>query len=40
MTVRVTEPADPRLGDYLRLTDVALRRVKEPAEGLFIAEGE
>jgi tRNA G18 (ribose-2'-O)-methylase SpoU len=40
MTDPVTEPGDPRLGDYLRLTDVALRRVKEPAEGLFIAEGE
>jgi len=40
MTVLVTEPTDPRLRDYLRLTDVALRRVKEPAEGLFIAEGE
>jgi tRNA G18 (ribose-2'-O)-methylase SpoU len=40
MTVLVTGPGDPRLGDYLRLTDVALRRVKEPAEGLFIAEGE
>ena len=40
MTVRVTAPGDPRLGDYLRLTDVALRRVKEPAEGMFIAEGE
>src|SRR5215210_9353915 len=40
MTVRVTAPGDPRLGDYLRLTAVALRRVKEPAEGLFIAEGE
>jgi tRNA G18 (ribose-2'-O)-methylase SpoU len=40
MTVLVTAPRDPRLGDYLRLTDVALRRVKEPAEGLFIAEGE
>jgi tRNA G18 (ribose-2'-O)-methylase SpoU len=40
MTVRVTAAGDPRLGDYLRLTDVALRRVKEPAEGLFIAEGE
>lgn len=40
MTVRVTAPGDPRLSDYLRLTDVALRRVKEPTEGLFIAEGE
>lgn len=31
---------DPRLGDYTDLTDVALRRRREPAEGLFIAEGE
>jgi len=31
---------DPRLGDYTDLTDVALRRVREPAEGLFLAEGE
>ena len=34
----VTDPADPRLDDYLHLTDVALRRVKEPEEGLYIAE--
>ena len=26
------------LGDYSRLTDVALRRVSEPADGLYIAE--
>ncbi|SFD38249.1 TrmH family RNA methyltransferase [Streptomyces aidingensis] len=43
MTVRpaeITDPADPRLSDYTSLTDVALRRVREPAEGLFMAEGE
>ena len=28
------------LGDYVGLTDVALRRRREPAEGLFMAEGE
>lgn len=28
------------LTDYVGLTDVALRRRREPAEGLFIAEGE
>ena len=28
------------LGDYVDLTDVELRRRKEPAEGLFVAEGE
>jgi tRNA G18 (ribose-2'-O)-methylase SpoU len=31
---------DPRLADYRSLTDVALRRKVEPANGLFIAEGE
>ncbi len=36
--VAVQDPADPRLRDYTGLTDVALRRVREPAEGLFIAE--
>ncbi|GAA2146098.1 RNA methyltransferase [Kitasatospora kazusensis] len=36
----VTDPADPRLADYTGLTDVELRRRREPAEGLFIAEGE
>ncbi|MEW2549747.1 RNA methyltransferase [Streptomyces sp. NPDC047002] len=36
----VDDPADPRLGDYTDLTDVELRRRREPAEGLFIAEGE
>ncbi|HET7474443.1 MAG TPA: RNA methyltransferase [Dermatophilaceae bacterium] len=40
MPVAVTDPDDPRLSDYVRLTDVALRRVREPAEGLFIAESE
>jgi tRNA G18 (ribose-2'-O)-methylase SpoU len=29
---------DPRLDDYVRLTDMALRRVKEPERGLYIAE--
>ena len=38
--VPVDDPADPRLADYTRLTDVELRRHREPAEGLFIAEGE
>jgi len=38
--VAVTAVDDPRLGDYTDLTDVALRRVREPAEGLFLAEGE
>ena len=34
----VQGPGDPRLRDYTGLTDVSLRRVREPAEGLFIAE--
>ncbi|MGH9005298.1 MAG: TrmH family RNA methyltransferase, partial [Acidimicrobiia bacterium] len=38
--VHVEDPADPRLGDYTDLTDVALRRVREPDLGLFLAEGE
>ncbi|NUR25216.1 MAG: RNA methyltransferase [Catenulispora sp.] len=38
--IEVTDPADPRLYDYSGLTDVELRKVREPAEGLFLAEGE
>lgn len=38
--VVVTDAKDARLSDYTDLTDVALRRVREPAEGLFLAEGE
>lgn len=38
--ITVDDPADPRLADYVALTDTRLRRVVEPAEGLFIAEGE
>jgi len=36
--LRITDLSDPRLGDYLNLTDVALRRVSEPAGGLYLAE--
>ncbi len=36
--VPVDDPADPRLRDYTSLTDVNLRRILEPAEGLFMAE--
>ncbi|MDQ1485258.1 MAG: hypothetical protein QOJ62_951 [Actinomycetota bacterium] len=39
-TVFVEGVADPRLADYRALTDVELRRRSEPAEGIFIAEGE
>ncbi|MFF1835756.1 TrmH family RNA methyltransferase [Streptomyces sp. NPDC058231] len=38
--ITVDDPDDPRLNDYTDLTDVELRRRREPAEGLFIAEGE
>ncbi|MFD5746713.1 TrmH family RNA methyltransferase [Streptomyces sp. NPDC127033] len=38
--ITVEDPDDPRLSDYTGLTDVELRRRREPAEGLFIAEGE
>jgi tRNA G18 (ribose-2'-O)-methylase SpoU len=36
--LRITELSDPALDDYLNLTDVALRRLTEPASGLYIAE--
>ncbi|WP_237739984.1 TrmH family RNA methyltransferase [Serinicoccus marinus] len=36
----IDEPRDPRVRDYFQLTDVALRRVLEPAEGLYLAESE
>jgi tRNA G18 (ribose-2'-O)-methylase SpoU len=38
--VLVSDASDPRLADYVSLTDVHLRRSLEAAEGLFIAEGE
>jgi tRNA G18 (ribose-2'-O)-methylase SpoU len=38
--ISIEDPDDPRLVDYTDLTDVELRRRREPAEGLFIAEGE
>jgi tRNA G18 (ribose-2'-O)-methylase SpoU len=37
---RVTGPDDERLGDYVGLTDVALRSRREPEAGLFMAESE
>ncbi len=39
-TVAIDDAADPRVDDFVALTDVALRRRREPADGLFIAEGE
>lgn len=38
--IEVTDPADPRLGDYRDLRDVVLRRHLEAEHGLFLAEGE
>ncbi len=38
--LRVGDPADPRLRDFTDLRDVQLRSIREPAEGLFLAEGE
>ena len=39
MTIHYLESAnDPRVSDYTRLTDVHLRKLREPAEGMYIAE--
>ncbi|WP_299518369.1 RNA methyltransferase [uncultured Serinicoccus sp.] len=38
--VWVEDPRDPRVRDYFQLTDVALRRVLEPQEGLYLAESD
>jgi tRNA G18 (ribose-2'-O)-methylase SpoU len=37
--IEVEDPADPRVADYARLTDVGHRVRREPADGVFIAEG-
>jgi tRNA G18 (ribose-2'-O)-methylase SpoU len=37
---QITDQQDPRLEDYVGLTDVALRRRTEPERGLYIAESE
>jgi tRNA G18 (ribose-2'-O)-methylase SpoU len=34
----ISEPDDPRVRDYTQLTDMALRRTREPEEGLYLAE--
>jgi tRNA G18 (ribose-2'-O)-methylase SpoU len=36
--IRIDDPADPRLIDYVGLTDVALRSRREPEQGLYMAE--
>jgi tRNA G18 (ribose-2'-O)-methylase SpoU len=38
--IHLTDATDPRLADYVCLTDVRLRRSLEAEHGLFIAEGE
>lgn len=35
---RIDDLSAPELADYTQLTDVALRRVREPEEGLYLAE--
>src|SRR6478672_10451932 len=37
--ITVTDADDPAVADFLRLTDAGLRRSREGAAGLFIAEG-
>lgn len=36
----LTDPADPRLAEYVSLRDVTLRRLLEAEHGIFVAEGE
>lgn len=38
--IAVNDPADPRLADYVGLTDVVRRVKHEPAAGFFLAEGQ
>ena len=38
--IEVRDPADPRLADYVSLTDSALRLSMESRDGVFVAEGE
>ena len=40
MPITITDPSDERLRDFVGLTDVKLRRVLEPAGGLYLAESE
>ncbi|MGI5950610.1 MAG: TrmH family RNA methyltransferase [Brooklawnia sp.] len=37
--IEITDPADARLDDYIRLRETTLRRRLEAQQGLFIAEG-
>ncbi|ALE05960.1 rRNA methyltransferase [Arthrobacter sp. ERGS1:01] len=38
MIIHLQDSADPRVDDYTSLTDTQLRKVREPAEGMYIAE--
>lgn len=40
MPIEIDDPTDDRVADYVRLTDVALRRRAEPEGGLYVAESE
>jgi tRNA G18 (ribose-2'-O)-methylase SpoU len=40
MVVTITDPADPRVREYVGLTDLALRTRSEPELGLYLAESE
>ena len=40
MPIEITDPTDPRLADYVSLTDVVLREAHEPERGLYIAESQ
>jgi tRNA G18 (ribose-2'-O)-methylase SpoU len=39
VTETITDPADPRIADYVGLTDVVRRSKHEPEAGFFLAEG-
>jgi tRNA G18 (ribose-2'-O)-methylase SpoU len=40
MPVDITDPADPRVSEYVGLTDLALRTRSEPELGIYLAESE
>ena len=40
MRLDITDPNDPRMGDYVSLRDSQLRRSMEAERGIFIAEGD
>lgn len=39
-TIEITTTDDERIADYVRLTDVNLRRKLETDRGLYLAEGD